>query len=170
MDINTDHVFGRSQACGRYKPGFNEPFCRPPRKECPVMVQVLQLYLPVDYIAFNLHYNSFTLLQVLSTPFRSLQFQCHEVVTVRALQLNRITLPPRETAAELEGGKAGENIVIKKSAQPAGVMATDLKGITRPVTGTAFPFHADDSSDNLFAYPGVCSHFYDPPLLVCKDA
>jgi hypothetical protein len=35
-------------------------------------------------------------------------------MAVRALQLDRIAVPPGEISAKLEGGEAGENIMVEK--------------------------------------------------------
>jgi hypothetical protein len=87
-----------------------------------------------------------------------LQFNSNKIVTVRALQLDGISLPPGKLTAELESLKAGKDIMIEPTAQTGRVMATDFKAVPDFMTGTAVSLYADYSGLHLVAETWIYSH------------
>jgi hypothetical protein len=61
-------------------------------------------------------------------------------VSIGALHFYGISLPPGHAPAELEGLQVGEDLVIKKSAKPGGIMAAYLEALAHRVPGAAISF------------------------------
>jgi hypothetical protein len=87
-----------------------------------------------------------------------LQFNRNKIITVRALQLDGISLPPGELTAELESLKTGKDIMIEPTAQTGRVMATDFKAFPDFMTGTAFSLYADYCGLHLVAETWIYCH------------
>jgi hypothetical protein len=103
--------------------------------------------------------------ETLWVSIRSLKFQSDEIITVGALELDGIALPPGEVSAKLEGGKAGEYVMIEESAQPARVMTTDLKGLPDLMTGGALALHTRNGGHNFFSNPRIFRHVGSSPFV-----
>jgi len=82
------------------------------------------------------------------------------------LYLNGITTPPGEVAAELERAKVGKDIVVKPTAQAAGVVTADLHLVPNLVASTAISFGTSNFRDHLVADTRIFCHFILPPFLV----
>jgi hypothetical protein len=76
------------------------------------------------------------------------------------LHFNGVPFPPGEIPPELKGHQIGEEVVIEKAAQTAGVVATDFKGFPHSMGGVAFTLHAGDGGFHPVAYSWILGHFF----------
>jgi len=95
--------------------------------------------------------------------FNALQFQRHKVVTVGALQFDRVPFPPGQTTAELKGLQSGKDIVVEETAQSGWIVAAEFKRLPGMVAGVAFAFDAQYRSGYPVADSRIFCHF--SPLL-----
>jgi hypothetical protein len=78
---------------------------------------------------------------------------------VRALQLNGISIPPRQRAPKLKGLQAGEYIVVEPAAQPGRIEAADFKAFSLFMARIAITLDAYYGGFYFIAHLGVVCHF-----------
>jgi hypothetical protein len=75
--------------------------------------------------------------RITGLPSEPFQLYCHKVVSIGALHLCGVSLPPGHPPSELEGLQVGEYFVIEKSTKPCWIMTAYLEALTNRVPGAA---------------------------------
>jgi len=70
-----------------------------------------------------------------------------------------ISLPPGHAPAELEGLQVGEDLVVKKSTKPSGIMAAYLESLANCVPGAAISFNIGYSCHDFVTQFWILCHF-----------
>jgi hypothetical protein len=84
----------------------------------------------------------------------------NQINRIRALQLNGISLPPRQRAPELESLQAWKYVVVKPAAQSGWVKAADFKAFALFMARIAIALDAYNGGFDLIADLWVMCHFH----------
>jgi hypothetical protein len=95
----------------------------------------------------------------LSLPLKPFQLYRHKVVSIGALHLDGVTLPPGHVSAELKCLQVGEDFVVEKSTKPGWVMAAYLEALANSVPGAAISFNIGYSCHDFVTQFWVLCHF-----------
>jgi hypothetical protein len=79
-------------------------------------------------------------------------------VRIGALHFYGISLPPGHAPAELEGLQVGEDLVVKKSTKPGGIMAAYLEALAYRVPGAAISFNIGYSCHDFVTQFWILCH------------
>jgi hypothetical protein len=90
----------------------------------------------------------------------------HRIRGVRALEFDTVAFPPGHAASKLERGEAGKYIVVKKSAETAGIITAYFKRLPHLVPGAAAPCHSANSGRHLITDTWIFCHDQIPPFLI----
>lgn len=90
--------------------------------------------------------------------FEPFEFYCDKVMSVRALQLYGVSLPPGHAPAELESLKVREDVVIEESAKLCGIVTAYLEALANFVASTAFSLNIRNICYYLIAHSWIFGH------------